>query len=207
MARKLTTREYVLVFVLVVVGAVVLYWNLQDQERGGGQALDEEKKDSALADAPVVMLALLTKPPEQYDPHGRDLFKYADRPLTAEELEARRRAEEERQRRLREEAERRRQMQGNRAKAQERQKQAKAPPRPTGPVPPRAAFAYLGYLGPKDDKIAVFERGQKVLLARAGEVVEEQFVVKEINYEVVVLGYTKEQFKNRTTELNMKRGR
>jgi len=85
-----------------------------------------------------------------------------------------------------------------------------APPPPvrTGPVeptPPFPGFTYLGYLGPKDDRIAVFEgeAEQGLMLARVGDVVAAEFRLLEFRFDSVVFGYTNQQFRGRTAELNL----
>ena len=77
--------------------------------------------------------------------------------------------------------------------------------KPQGPRPPSVNFEYLGYLGPKDDKIAVFEKGEELEQARVGEVILEQFRLLEFKYEAVVIGYVDERFRDQSTELKMSR--
>ncbi|NIW73914.1 MAG: hypothetical protein GWN08_01410, partial [Gemmatimonadetes bacterium] len=78
-------------------------------------------------------------------------------------------------------------------------------PRPQKPIPPKPDFTYLGYLGPKDNRIAVFDLGEEEpILAQAGDVIAEAFTVVEFKYQSVVLGFTDERFKDETTELEMK---
>ena len=81
--------------------------------------------------------------------------------------------------------------------------------RPVVPKPepkaPRPSFRYIGFMGPKNNKIAVLEKGEQVLLAEIGEVVEKQFVVRSFKYEILVLGFTAERWKDETHELPMKR--
>ena len=90
------------------------------------------------------------------------------------------------------------------------------PPRPKPPPraevkqpkakPPYPEFKYLGYLGPKDRRIAVFEHpaaDEAPILARVGDVVQEHFRLLEFRYEKVVFGYTDKQWDNRTAELDM----
>ncbi len=204
--RQLSRRETYLLTGLAVVVLVFGYMRLFRDGGAAGRAGVDEAEAALSGEAPVVQMALLTREPRTYDPDGRDLFKYAKRPETLAERLARERAEAERLRRLQEEAERKRLAEEARAKQQEQQAQLarNTPPRPTGPVPPRARFSYLGYLGPKEDRIAVFASGEELLLARIGETVEDQFKVKEIKYQKVVLGFTAEEFKNQTTELTMK---
>jgi hypothetical protein len=209
MARRLTRRESVLLGGLVAAGAAYLYWgSVREASRLTPVAAGAEP-GSLKFDPPVVQMALLTRPPEEYDPEGRDLFKYAQRPETAAERRTRAAAEAERVRELHRQAEAQRRRDEERRKqeallAEVTARTPQPPPRPPAPTPPRVNFTYLGYLGPKEDRIAVFEHGDELLLARAGEVIQEHFRIKEIRYQRVVLGYTRDEFKNQTTELTMK---
>jgi hypothetical protein len=199
MARNPSRRE---VRLLVGLGVVVVVWFLM---RGGptfqrGEAAAEADQLAAMADAPTVRMDLLEPRDAEFDQAGRDLFKYGKKPLTAEELArlaAQRRAQEER-------------VEQQRKAAEERRAQAQRPPpqparRPAGPSLPRIDLTYLGYLGPKDDRIAVFEDGDQVVLARTGEVVKDDFRVVEIQYESVVMGYTRPDLENKTQTLKMAR--
>jgi hypothetical protein len=204
MARKLSKREGTLLVVLGVAAALFLYFNSGGKSPFGSGGDEKVEKIEPFGSAPEVMLAMLNRSAEPYDPNGRDLFKYSERPLTPEEraaLEAQRRAQQQQQQ----------QAQQRRVEAQQKaaeaRRQAPKPAQPTGPRPPQPRFEYLGYLGPKDDLIAVFDRKSgedPLLLARAGEVVEEEYLLKSINYHTVVLGYTDERFRNQTKELPMK---
>jgi hypothetical protein len=75
---------------------------------------------------------------------------------------------------------------------------------PPDPPPPVPGFIFLGYIGPKQDKIAVFEEGQEIVLARVGEVVQNRFRVVEFKFQTVVLGYEEDRYKGKTTELRMR---
>jgi hypothetical protein len=75
--------------------------------------------------------------------------------------------------------------------------------RPVVDSVPRIPYEYVGYLGPKDDRIAVFQDGEVVHLARTGELLQGAFRVVEIRYESVVVGYTDREFEARTRELPM----
>jgi hypothetical protein len=80
-------------------------------------------------------------------------------------------------------------------------RKSKAPPAVPAKRPPRIKFTYLGYLGPKEDRIAVFWENDEMILARIGEVVQDEFKVVQFKYEKVVMGYTEEEFQDMTTEL------
>ena len=53
--------------------------------------------------------------------------------------------------------------------------------------------------------IAVFEEGEQLILARVGETVQNQFRVREIEYETVVMGYTDPRFEKLSETLNQSR--
>jgi hypothetical protein len=103
---------------------------------------------------------------------GRDLFRYGPPPPppppSAEELERQRREAEER-RRAAEEAAR----------------------RAAVPQPPPVTVRYLGSFGPPERRVAVFSGSDResVVNAAVGEVVEGRFVVVEIGFESVDLGF------------------
>jgi len=204
MARgKVSTREIILAVLLVVAGSWYVWYltgdSLNSSSFGAaGDALD------ALDDgaAPRVRMDLLAGLAEPYDQNGRDLFKYSKRPPTAAELEAeRRRLEAER---LAREAALKAQREA-RTKRQQVTERPAGPPKPSGPRPPRISFKYIGYLGPKDDRIAVFEEGEDLMLARVGETVQDQFRVQEIDYETVVMSYTDPRFEKLSQTLNQSR--
>lgn len=189
MARRITGREYFLIAVLVAAGGIAYY-----TMRGPGGASsdgDETTAASDLGDPPVVQMTRLTGTTEDYDPQGRDLFKYYTPPPPPPPAPPQRKVA-----------------------APPPQREVKPPPpRPTTPEvrgpstpqPPRIPFQYIGLLGPKDSRIAVFEQGEEILVARAGEVLNDQFRVVEFKYEAVVMGYTDKRFSDKTTELKMKR--
>jgi len=186
--RKLSTREYVMVALLGVVAVFLFYYN-RDARLGGAGSDSLAGEDLKFGDAPWVRLDRLAGSSEGYDADGRDLFEYYTPPPP-------------------------------KAKPVVRQPppkvERKPPPRPverptrerapTGPTPPAISFTYLGYLGPKDGKIAVFEDGKQVMLARTGDVVKDQFRVVEFGFETVVMGYVDERFKDQTSELQQKAG-
>ena len=71
------------------------------------------------------------------------------------------------------------------------------------PQPPGIPLKYICYLGPKDDRIAVFEDDDELFLAKSGEVLLKKFRVVEIRYETVVMGFTDQKWLDRTRELTM----
>jgi hypothetical protein len=186
--RKPTGREYFWIVVLTVMGLAYLAY--RDEGFLGGRQ-DEDKKNSALGIAPIVRMAALAARTEDYDPKGRNLFEYytpprpkpPPRPVVKQPVQPKR----------------------DPAVRPVNRNQQKHAPVNAGITPPRMNFKYIGFLGPKDAKIAVFEDGEGMLLARAGEIVEKDFTVVEFKYESVVMGYVDTRFKDMTTELNMRR--
>lgn len=57
------------------------------------------------------------------------------------------------------------------------------------PQPPEFLLAFLGSFGPKDKKIAVFADDQEIYNALVGDVIQDRFVVVQIGYESVDIGY------------------
>ncbi len=212
MARKVSAREGILLGVLAAA-TLVYFWISSKPEpvlrsTAAKGASAKKGKDDPFH-SPVVRMDLLASRAEPYDERGRDLFKYSQRPPSAAEV-----------RRLREEAARRQKEmeEANRRAAEEavrRQKEAEErakeialhPPPPPPPTPPPINLRYLGYLGPKDNRIAVFEDGKELIVARKGEVVKAQFKVVDVKWDTVVMGFVNPQFKGMTQEIAMTRGK
>jgi hypothetical protein len=205
--RKVTRRETVLLGGLAAAGLAYLWFATQQGAgMGGGAGRGPAGTSGApTSDAPVVRLDLLAREAEPYDPSGRDLFKYTDRPPTSEEI-ARLRAEAAAAKRAQENAEKlaREQAERDRIAAEERARYLAAnPPPPPKPQPPPITFRYIGLLGPKEKHLAVFEEGKDIFVAGKGDVVKGQFKVLDFKYESVVLGYTRAEFVNERQELRM----
>jgi hypothetical protein len=62
------------------------------------------------------------------------------------------------------------------------------PPTPT-PMPPEISFKFIGSFGPKDQPIAVLVAGDKVVNAKAGDVVFDRFILKKVGYESIDVGF------------------
>lgn len=205
MARALSPREVRLAVVLGVV-LLALVWMRSDVDLdrvGGAPPPDPRRAGEQEMDAPVVRMDLLNAAAQDAQGPERDLFKYTQRPPSAEEIAAARR-----QARLEEEA--RRQAEEQARLAREAQARAAAeraanPPPPPPPQPPPIPFKYLGYLGPKDKRYAAFEDGQEIVVAQVGDVLRNQFKIVDIQYDSVVIGYTRPEFAGRTQTLNMTR--
>ena len=64
------------------------------------------------------------------------------------------------------------------------------PPAPTPtPVPPDINFKFIGTFGPRDSPIAVLVLGDQLLNAHAGDVVFDRFILRNIGYESVDVGF------------------
>lgn len=63
------------------------------------------------------------------------------------------------------------------------------PSPPPTPAPPEISFRFIGTFGPKDQSIAVLVLGDKVVNARAGDVVYDRFIVRHIGYESIDVGF------------------
>jgi hypothetical protein len=195
MLKRLSTRERVLLVVLVLAAVLVLWYLTGRDGPGGGGGQEGQGEQAAAERAPMVRMDLLAGLSEAFDVGGRDLFKYSKRPPTAAELAA--------MNRQREEA-----IEARKKAAEARKKAANRPkpppePRDTRPRTPRITFQYLGNIGPKDDRIAVFADGDEIMVARVGEVVRKEFKVVEIDYQSVVMGFTRPEFADRTESLTM----
>lgn len=188
MKRKLTPREKTLLTVLAV-GLVIAFVALRGEGLGlGSPAAVEAIVEGPVGDPPVVRVDLLAQTAANYDPGGRNLFDYYTPPPPPPPPAP--------------------PPPPPPPPRKDIERPLPPPPRnpvPAEPTPPFPKFKYLGYLGPKDRRIAAFEvdAGAKPVLAAVGDVVEREFRLLEFRYESVVFGYTDERFKNRTTELGM----
>jgi hypothetical protein len=186
--RKLTSREIVLL--LAVAGLAILGWVYGRGDGSGGVGVKAaELAELEYGDPPVVQLARLELTAVSYDSKARNLFAYytpppPPRPAPPPRVETKVTQRE--------------------AAPQTVVQRPPTPPK-AEPKPPRPNFRYIGFLGPKDNKIAVLEQGEEVLLAAIGEVIQEQYMVVDFKYEMLVIGYTSEQWAGKTTDLPMKR--
>jgi len=186
--RSPTQREYV--FIVLLVAAALAYFWVRGGGMGLGGRLAQDDDSDPLGIAPIVRLDRLDLPPDDYDPEGRNLFKYGPPPRARGANVAPPPPPQ-------------------RVEQPPRREQQQRPQRPrqtqtttTAARPPTPDFSYIGFLGPNRSRIAVFE-GEEMILARVGDVVQQHFRLKEFKYEVVVLGYTDERFRDQTTELEI----
>lgn len=185
MKAKLSGREYVLIGTLAVIATIVLWVN-----RGGDPSVNFSStvgEDPFRAgDPPVVRMDRLAAGVEGFDVNGRNLFAYYTPPQPPRPTPAPVKiAPTPPPPTIR----------------QPQEPRVQGPVAPTIPRPPQIPFTYLGFLGPKESRIAVFEDGGELILARVNEVVRDQFRVVDFGYEAVVMGYTDQRFKDDTTEL------
>ncbi len=188
----LSRRERIGLVTLLALcaGAALL---VQLPESGSGIGYPVGTSAVPAEDAPVVFLDGLNRSAGQVSVTGRDLFGFASRPSAG------------------------------RQGTLQPQPAAPAPPvkpsrgtagvatpqpikrtvKPAVAGPPVANFRYLGFLGPADRRIGVFEAGGELLLARAGEALQQDFVVKGFGHEEVELGYADAAFAGRSQRLEL----
>ncbi|HEX5044451.1 MAG TPA: hypothetical protein VFV75_16225 [Candidatus Polarisedimenticolaceae bacterium] len=208
--RKLSRRE---IGLLGAAAIALVVWAVRPGADASlpplpGKAGDQ-KADAGSGEAPQVQLALLQADQVPYDPAGRDLFQYSQRPPSAAEI-ARMRAEAAEAERLRREAEERARLLAQQQAEEARLRAdalAKNPPPPPRPRPPTLTAKYLGCMGPRGNRIAFFERDKELIMAKEGEPFLHDFKVVKINYETVTVGFTSPQFKDEVQEIPMSRTR
>jgi hypothetical protein len=183
--RQLNTREKVMLGLLAAAG-IAAWFGMRGSGIGFGAAgSGSEALKPIDGEPPVVRVDLLGQSEVGFDPSGRNLFAYYTPPV-----------------------------------APRPRPKPKAPPAPPPapppkkkvqpkrevikePEPPTPDFSYVGYIGPKDNRVAVFTAGEEMLVARVGEIVEDEFELREFRYETVIFGFTDPQFQGKTTELKL----
>jgi hypothetical protein len=184
-------REFVLLAVLLGAAVWVIFFRGEGRLFGGGRETDGEAAPLGDATLYAVNVDRLLSQGGIYDPDGRNLFQYYVPPRPKPKTQVR--------------------PQQTRQPVKRNPTPARKAPPPTPQTfaakPPRVNFKYLGFLGPKNDRIAVFEKGQgdELELARIGEVIQGSFRLVGFGYESVELGYTDKRFSDQTTELDMSR--
>ena len=150
----------------------------------------------------------------EYDGSGRNLFDYGvvkpkgPSPEELARLAEERRKKAEADRLKREEAERLRKEAQARLDAQAREEAVKlaqqyTPPPPSRPVPPTIDLKFIGIIGDPKDKIAIFLDGKEFLLAKEGDEIKKDFVLREIGYDTLKMGFTDSQFEDEIRILPM----
>jgi len=198
-------RQKILLGILVVLGAIAVYrWLASPGSPLGGPRETPAGQGGLGSDHQLIQglpeLRVHGALDQTYNPQ-RNLFDFS-------RCEAEIKAEEDRQRRQRTQKD----LQAKRREAAEKKRvdqQAQGPrtPQVVKPRAPEPSFTYLGYLGRLTDPIAIFEkRGSEgeIVLAKVGDVVESEFVVKEIDWDRVELGFTRPEFADGQKTLPMK---
>jgi hypothetical protein len=190
--RKLSWREATLLALLAIAGIAALSYRKLPMGFGGSEA-PAAAGTLPKGDPPKVHMEELDHPTESYDPEGRNLFSYyvppplrrPDPPPIAHTIPP-----------------------PPSPQPVQTQPVVETPvvQIPRDPPPPTPSFQYIGHLGPKDAKLAVFDVGRKIELKGIGDVVQEHYRVAGFGYETVVLTYVDEKFKGKTTELRKRSG-
>jgi hypothetical protein len=181
--RKLNVRETS--WLLVLVLALVALWLAWPR---ASRTLEYVNRDApvewgSLGDSPVLRMDLLAPETAALPSRGRNLFAYYE---------------------------------------PDRQPPPAAPPTPIAEVDPKPLipgtaetpsapwkrpgppFKYIGFLGPKNERIAVFDRGNNVFVARVGDPVGDGFELLKFRHDAVVLRYTAGAYEGETTTLSMR---
>ncbi|MGH9869878.1 MAG: hypothetical protein ACREAA_17165 [Candidatus Polarisedimenticolia bacterium] len=231
MSRE-TRRQASLLGVLVVLVVVYLRFGtgLGTREAVAGPAdvpaIDVVAVMNSIKDVSTINPWLVLDPNQRIDSEAdRNLFQYGHRkpppppPPTPAELEAQRKATEAalaaEEIRLREQKriEEEQRVQADALAEQQRQEAARLaeqqaklpPPPPPKPVAPAVNFKLMGMLGSSDRKLGVFLEGDKVMMARQGEVLMGQFKVLSIGPEYALIGYVDPNHKDETRKLHLGR--
>ena len=158
-----------------------------------------------------VLIDRLTMVATSYDPSGRNLFQYgkpptppkppAPPPPTLKEVQDRdaQKRQQERVARILEEKRKAAEL----AKNRQQNMQPRPPAQPSAARPPAAKYKFMGYMGNPNRKLAVLLDDGEVVLKREGETLGDDFVVREIRFDSVELGYTDERFKDEKTLIPM----
>ena len=176
--RRLNARDTYLL-VALGVAAIVGLLALQDDSPGRGRAnLTIGRGVSDLGDPPVVRLHSLARPTPAYDSGGRDPFGFKGSHPRPSEISS-----------STEGSTASIGLPGPRSSAHGSRK--------------RSALAYIGYLGPKDDVVAVFTKDTELFVAGIGDVVDGRFELIEFRYDTVVLGCVRGECESPRLKLRM----
>ncbi len=135
--------------------------------RSAAPARAERQSGASIGEVVDLRLEDLAIRAGRYSP-GRDPFRFGQRPRPAPPPPVPREEEEA---------------------PHEALEQAVAPPAPTGPQPPPVDVVYLGSFGPRHRPLAVFSDGSDIYNALQGDVLKEKFIVEQVGYESVDLGF------------------
>jgi hypothetical protein len=214
MARKLTRREIYLLAAVGVAALVFLWRSWSSEEEPHPVVLaagkrGDPRRDLALGKVPVVHMDLLDKAVVQYDPDGRDLFKYSVRPPSWAQVKQMREAAAAAAKAQKEAEERARlaELQRQKEEAERQVYLAAHPQPPPPPQPPTIPFKFLGFVGPPNGRIAALAENDNTFVAKAGEIVKNDFRIDEVRYESVVISYVDPRFKGQVRELPLQSGK
>ncbi len=140
---------------------------------GGGGGADAV--DFVVQEVPVLDMAVLTPVPEGSGDTGRNPFVYGPRPTPTPDT---------------------------RPRPTLPPRPTRRPPRPTPtprlittadgrtlPPPPPFRKKYIGYFGPEDRPVAVFREGKEVEVQVQGGVLDDVFIVREVGFNAVEIGF------------------
>jgi hypothetical protein len=212
----LGTLSVALVAILYNQLSALLIPSLPPELLSKAGAAGEGRRPGVPEAVPEVKLDALASARSGYDPRGRNLFQYGQRvppppppplPEDVRREQERLRMEEEEQRRRVEEIVRQRQADDAAKLAQQQalqpQVMAGATGAPGGAAPPAPDYQFVGYMGKPKDKIAVLLHDGEVVLVKEGERLGDNFIVRQIKFESVELGYTDPRFQGQKTLLPM----
>ena len=212
-------RRQFLLLIFLVVAVAALGWNYRASLFGAGGAAEGRTATDNVAPLDKRLASMLEIPSiplerpqadEAYD-RQRNLFEFSQSPeaVAAERArqEAERRAEVER-------AEREARL------ARERQAEAARrallppeppppPPPPPPPQPPAFRYTYVAYIAQlqgAEEYLAALQRKEgkpTTAIVKVGDVLDNQFVVKKIDIDQVVVSYTDPRFSDQTQSVRL----
>lgn len=172
---KTERSRYLLLVVLIAVLVAVVVWQVRKSKALGGGGKGSEGVAYTPHEVPVLAIASLTPAPRRRDGTANNPFVFRTAPTPTPNLTPR----------------------------------PTVRPRPTMPVrrlptptprmikgphgmlppPPHFDRTYIGYFGPKEQPVAVFRKGNEVEVAITGGVLDDTFIVRDVGYDDVEIGY------------------
>jgi hypothetical protein len=184
-------RFWTMMAALVLCLAAIPYLRRERGGAGPASPAARGKESSPAAAFDRVRTELLQGGQATYDPRGRSLFRYTEPPPTPAQIQQL----EDQRKRAAEDAERQRQAQIQQQAAAEAAAKLAAQQAeeagPQKPQPPEIGFTYIGYMGPREDRVAVLlDRENRVHVVKEGEIVGQRFRVVHIGYSYLEMGWT-----------------
>jgi hypothetical protein len=172
---KTERSRVMLLAVLLVVLVAAVAWQLRNSSALGGGGKGSESMTYSPHQVPALDMASLTPVPRRRAEASNNPFVFRTAPTPTPNLTPR----------------------------------PTLPPRPTMPVrrlatptprmikgphgmlppPPHFNRVYIGYFGPKKRPVAVFRKGTEVEVALTGGVIDDTFIVRDVGYDDVQIGY------------------